>query len=86
MGDARPAVVSDGSGMYQLQLWAPTDLEHARAFPLRHRARVQRDGGAVARIGVLGLPTPTDERSGLTGCAAAWNAFKAARPIELRRP
>jgi hypothetical protein len=86
MGDARRGGISNGSSMYQLQAWAPTDLEHVRAFLRRDRARVDRDGKAAARVSGPGSPSPTNERSELAGCVASSNALNPATPIELRRP
>ena len=85
-GDDRTAVVSDRLGMYQLQTWAPTDLEHVRAFLRRQRDRVNDDARATGRDSVPGSRAATHARSELLGCVADWNAFHPARAVELRQP
>jgi len=72
--------------MYQLQLWAPADLDHVRAFLRRHRIRVHGDGGAAAQVSVPGSATPAHERRELAGCVATWNALNPGRPIGVTVP
>ena len=69
--------------MYQLQLWASSDLEPVLRFLRRHRVRVHGDGDAAA-LSVPGALTAAHEQSEIAGCVAIWNALNPATPIELR--